>query len=272
MNEASPGVLAWWASLSAIAVLNIALWTASASLVDRRLRDASASDRAWWRRQRLLSAGFVFGCAFRSFLPRADVQRICLYDSWLSCVFIGRSVATIAELCFMAQMAAHLRRLADEMDAPAARNLSRLVVPIIAVAETFSWSAVVTTDYLGNACEETLWAVAGTLLLIGCAALWRRCDARRRRLLIVPFVAAPCYLAFMATVDIPMYVTRWRADQAAGRPYLSFTQGLYDLTHRWVLTRQWSDWRTEIPWMTLYFSAAAWISIALAIPSRNEDA
>ena len=38
-----------------------------------------------------LCAAYVFGCAFRSFLPRADVQRICLFDTWLSSVVIGRS-------------------------------------------------------------------------------------------------------------------------------------------------------------------------------------
>ena len=53
----------------------------------------------------LLCAGYVFGCAFRSVLPRADVQRICLFDTWLSSVVIGRSVATVAELCFAAQWA-----------------------------------------------------------------------------------------------------------------------------------------------------------------------
>jgi hypothetical protein len=46
----------------------------------------------------LLSGAYVFGCAFRSILPRADVQRICLFDTWLSSVMIGRSVATVAEL------------------------------------------------------------------------------------------------------------------------------------------------------------------------------
>jgi hypothetical protein len=268
MPESSAGVLVWWSALSAIAVLNIVLWSLSASALARSRGSRSPEDQAWRRRQLLLSAGFVFGCAFRSFLPRADVQRICLYDSFLSCVFIGRSVATIAELCFMTQMALHLRRLADQTSAPAARFLSRLIVPIIAVAETCSWYAVLTTNYIGNACEESLWTVSGALLLIGCATLWPRCDAKRRKLLLVPFIAAPCYLAFMTTVDVPMYLSRWRADQASGRAYLSPAQGLWDLTHRWVLTRQWSDWRTEIPWMTLYFSVAVWISIALATPSR----
>jgi hypothetical protein len=49
-----------------------------------------------------LSAAYVFACAFRSFLPRADIQRICLFDTWLSSVTVGRSVATVAEICFTA--------------------------------------------------------------------------------------------------------------------------------------------------------------------------
>ena len=46
----------------------------------------------------LLCAAYVFGCAFRSFLPRADVQRICLFDTFWSSVVVGRTVATVAEM------------------------------------------------------------------------------------------------------------------------------------------------------------------------------
>jgi hypothetical protein len=53
----------------------------------------------------------VFGCAFRSFLPRADVQRICLFDTWLSSILVGRSVATVAEVCFAVQWAIILHQL-----------------------------------------------------------------------------------------------------------------------------------------------------------------
>jgi hypothetical protein len=58
-----------------------------------------------------LSAAYVFGCAFRSVLPRADIQRICLFDTWLSSVTVGRSVATVAEICFVAQWAIILHQL-----------------------------------------------------------------------------------------------------------------------------------------------------------------
>jgi hypothetical protein len=30
-----------------------------------------------------------------------------------------------------------------------------------------------------------------------------------------------------------------------------------------VVSYRWEDWKSEIPWMTLYFSVAVWISIAL---------
>ncbi len=59
----------------------------------------------------LLCAVYVLVCAFRSAMPRADVQRICLFDTWLSSVMVGRSVATVAELCFAAQWAIVLRTL-----------------------------------------------------------------------------------------------------------------------------------------------------------------
>jgi hypothetical protein len=58
-----------------------------------------------------LSAAYVFGCAFRSFLPRADIQRICLFNTWLSSATVGRSVATVAESCFAAQWAIVLYQL-----------------------------------------------------------------------------------------------------------------------------------------------------------------
>jgi hypothetical protein len=169
----------------------------------------------------------------------------------------------------MTQMALSLRRLAVERGAGLAHALSLPVVPLILIAETCSWYAVLTTNYVGNACEESLWTLSAGLLLAGCAALWPKCGARLRRRLLVPFVAAPCYLAFMCRVDVPMYLSRWRADQSAGRTYLTLSRGLYDVSHRWTVTRQWADWRTEIPWMTLYFSFAVWISIALAIPSSH---
>jgi hypothetical protein len=60
-----------------------------------------------------------------------------------------------------------------------------------------------------------------------------------------------------------MYRARWKADQAAGRKYLSIAQVVFDVTRRRVVSRRWEDWRGEVVWMTLYFSFGVWVSISL---------
>jgi hypothetical protein len=211
----------------------------------------------------LLSAVYVIGCAFRSILPRADVQRIGLFDSWVSSVLVGRSVATVAELCFMAQWALLLNHIAKDARARFWIVLSWLLVPLIVVAEVCSWYAVLTTSYLGNAIEESLWALCAVLLLVAFFRLWSRCQAAYRPFLAAGLVLGVAYVAFMCIVDIPMYVSRWLADEASGREYLSLSQGLWDVQSRWTVTFAWKEWRPEIPWMSLYFSVAVWCSIAL---------
>ena len=67
----------------------------------------------------------------------------------------------------------------------------------------------------------------------------------------------------MFLVDVPMYWSRWMADEAMGRQYMSLSQGMFDISGRWVVSHRWEDWRSEVTWMSLYFSVAVWISIAL---------
>jgi hypothetical protein len=82
----------WWSMLTLVSGANIAVWF----LLYRQLEPAGGLGSASGiEAMLLLCAGYVFGCAFRSLLPRADVQRICLFDTWLSSVMVGRSVATV---------------------------------------------------------------------------------------------------------------------------------------------------------------------------------
>ena len=67
----------------------------------------------------------------------------------------------------------------------------------------------------------------------------------------------------MCTTEVPMYVSRYRADRAAGRPTLSLSDGLRDCWQRRVVTYRWDDWNEEIPWMSLYFSTGVWVSLSL---------
>ena len=95
-------VALWWSFLVTVSALNIALLVGLRAVY--RANPFGAANAIFAGEPlALLSAVYVFGCAFRSLLPRADVERICLFNTWLSSVLIGRSVATLAELCFAVQ-------------------------------------------------------------------------------------------------------------------------------------------------------------------------
>jgi hypothetical protein len=275
----------WWGLLTLVSGANIAIWF----VLYRQLHDQPAGDlggtsgielmflqnggfasKSSIEPMLLLCAAYVFGCAFRSFLPRADVQRICLFDTWLSSVAVGRSVATVAEICFAAQWAIILHQLGTMTGSDTTLNAAWVIVPLILIAECFSWYAVLTTHYLGNAIENSLWAVAFFVVGIGLCRLLPEFDGPVRVALVMAIIGIAAYLAFLMTIDVPMYVSRWRADIADGNKRLRPLEGLRDVSTRWVVTHDLAEWKDEIAWMSLYFSAAVWASLALCVCSSLE--
>lgn len=212
----------------------------------------------------LLSTAYVLGCAFRSVLPRADVQRICLFNTWLSSVFVGRSVATVAELCFVVQWAIVLRALAETTNSPTARIVSKAIVPLIVIAEICSWYAVITTDYLGNVCENSLWTLSFALIGIALLQVAGGFRGTVKYVFTAAAVGMAAYVVFMCTVDLPIYFARWQADLASGKSYFGLFSGLHDVATRWIVTHDIKHWDGEIAWMSLYFSMAVWSSLLLA--------
>jgi hypothetical protein len=264
-------VALWWALLSLISGANIVFWLLLYRQYYGQPVTGLGSRASETGPMLMLCAAYVFGCAFRSVLPRADVQRICLVDSWLSSVFVGRSVATVAEVCFAAQWAIILGQLGNIAGAETAVNIARIIVPLIIVAEICSWYAVLTTNFLGNAIENSLWAVAFFLVGIGLGRLLPEFEGPVRWLLITGLVGIACYLAFLVMVDVPMYLNRWRVEHANGTPLLHPLEGLRDAATRWIVTHDYDHWKEEIAWMSLYFSAAVWASLALCVVSSFDD-
>jgi hypothetical protein len=258
------GVELWWIFLSIVSLTNISLWTYSLLILVRR----KARFPADVYRGRLLiiwlSCGYVYGCAFRSFLPRIDVERICLVDSWLSSMLVGRSVATIAELCFITQCALLLHEAGKRVDDRLSIIISLLLVPVIVIAEGFSWYATISTHYFGSVVEESLWTIAGMMLVASFFSLWPCVSGRHRDFLGIMILFSLGFIFFMVTVDVPMYWQRWQQDAVSGLEYLSFVQGIQDVSGDCIVSFEWQDWRQEVPWMTLYFTVAVWLSIYLA--------
>ena len=264
LRRAGSNPLAWWWSLlTVVSSGNIALWF----LLYRHFqihptgRDG-ASDTGFML---FLCAAYVFGCAFRAFLPRADVQRICLFDTWLSSVVIGRSVATVAEICFVGQWAIVLHQLGSVAGVDTTLYIAWSIVPLIVAAQCCSWYGVLTTNCLANAIENSIWAVAFLAVGVGLCLLLPELGGLVRSALVVAIIGIAGYLAFLITVDIPMYLNRWQDGLAAGSRVLGPLEGLRDVTTRWIVTHDFARWKDEIAWMSLYFTVAVWASLALCL-------
>jgi len=206
----------------------------------------------------------VAGCAFRSALPVIDIPRIVLVDSRLSSVLVGRSVATVAELCFAAQWALVLHRAALLGGSAFVQAVAVAVVPLIVLAEGFSWYAVLTTEQRAHAVENSLWGLSAALTVAGVLVI----GPQRLAAVYLPVIAGgAAYVAFIFLYDVPMYWGRWVADQASGRTYLSVADGMTEVRGRWRVSYRWEDWRSEVAWMTLYFSCGVWSSVWLVYAS-----
>lgn len=268
--EWSNPVAVWWVFLLVASAANIALWL----VLHRHFRRKAADGRRTLfglELMLLLCAAYVFGCAFRSILPRADVQRIALFDTWLSSVVVGRSVATVAEICFAIQWVIVLRQLARLTKSDTVHNISNLVIPLILIAECCSWYAVITTSYLGNAVENSIWAVTFMLVWVALLRLLIEFHGIARVAIGMTAAGIAGYLAFLVAVDVPMYFGRWQADMAAGKELLGLSAGLHDVTTRWAVTHDFAHWQDEIAWMSLYFSTAVWSSLALCSLGLMQD-
>jgi hypothetical protein len=258
----SDGVIAWWIGMSGIGLFNIALWLYLFKRLPSQLGETTGSLPRYRRLQWIFSGVFVFGCASRSFIIRDDGGRLSMIDSWIGSVMVGRSVATVAELCFVIQWALLLALLSKRTGVRAASVFANVIVPLIVIAEVASWYGVVTTNNLGHAIEESIWAFCAFLFILGLGLCYRKVEPPVRRFITLGIGVGVAYLVFMLTVDVPTYFARWRADEASGYTYLTITEGLQDV-QRVVVTGQWEAWQYDMVWQTPYFSLAVWISLVL---------
>src|SRR5260370_34001120 len=61
-------------------------------------------------------------------------------------------------------------------------------------------------------------------------------DGAVRVVLAIAIIGIAGYLAFLMTIDVPMYLSRWRAGIADGSKLLGPLEGLRDVSTRWVVT------------------------------------
>ncbi|MCH2045500.1 MAG: hypothetical protein MK212_15390 [Saprospiraceae bacterium] len=259
--DGESSVLIWWSIMAAITVFNLLflIWAY------RRLKSELPSMspilqkiRNW---QFALASIYMLGCGSRALIPRGDLRRIGFWDSWLSSIVLGRSIATIAELSFVAQWCLILYEAGKHTGNKSIQFLAKLPFPIIFIAEISSWYACTTSNYLGTAIEESLWALAAAITIYGFYLALPYYKGIQKRFLNMAILAGIAYVIYMLGVDVPTYISNWQAAEAAGKTYLTVADGLAEISTTWNYTRAYVDWEYEMVWMTLYFSLAVWMSI-----------
>jgi hypothetical protein len=245
----------WLGSLAALAAFNVGLWIWIA-------RYASL-DTPYAQTQLLLSGVYVGVCGFRSLFPRVDLERVCLWDTWLSGILLGRTAATIAELCFALQCGLFLQRLSDITGIPALEAAAHAFVPLAIVAQVVCWYAVLSLNHIGHAIEESLWALLFLMLAAAFGLAAVGAGGLLRVMLIAGFLVYGVGAGLTLAFDVRMYVRRWR--QKTVGSYLTLDTGLRDSQRRRHPTLAWDVWREEAPWMTLYFSVGVWTSLAMVL-------
>jgi hypothetical protein len=256
LRGADKPVLWWWSFLFLVSAGNLILWVVIA-------REVHGLSDGYVGPQLLLSGIFAAACAFRSILPRVDLERQCLWNSPLSSILVGRSVATVAELCFAGQCALWILKLSVLTGNASLQVVGWLIVPLVLVAQLCCWYAVISLNHLGHAIEEILWSVMIFLVAVSLGVTLGQMPADSRILSGIAMVACAGAALLMLAVDVPMYLARWRHGKSSGVRYLSLMEGLRDALQRRRVAHRWSEWRPEVPWMSLYFSVGVWLSLCL---------
>lgn len=251
----------WWKFLCWIAVINILVWLAAI------WTHTETQGFSYWHP--VLSGIYVMVCAFRSFFPRIDLERYCLFDTPISSVVLGRTSATVAEIAFSIQCALLIYDLGMVLDSPAIVTISYSIVPIIVLAQTFCWYAALTLNHFWHGMEEFAWVVM-ILLAAGCfVAGYAYLDGAYQVLMIIGLLSCLGSAYIMLFIDIPMYFFRTQDGAKSGLQYLTVEEGFQDAMSRRVQTSDWEVWKKEALWITPYFTVGVWLSIGMMLVKFN---
>lgn len=248
------GALTWWRALSILGVSNVCLWLA--------IWHFSPISDPYHSVQLALSGVYVLVCAYRSIFPRVDLERLVVVDSTFSSIFLGRSAATIAEICFGIQLGLLVYQLGAYAGLPWVQHAAWVITLCTVVAQAFCWHSILTLNHITQAVESLLWAVGFSWMAALLTVIAMDTSGLVHSLAIGGVLCSAAFVIYCLTVDIPLYLRRFRNGRKQGQRYLSISEGARDAWGRRELSHSWDKWRDDALWLTPYFSIGAWFSMA----------
>lgn len=275
--------ITWYAVMCFLGVFNMIVYLV---LCQGLKRSSDALTAKYQRVQCLLAGPFIFVCTWRCFFPNLYEDRITWYDSWLCSIGMTRMAASVAELCWIAQVAIAIAFMHKELTIVYHGNTSTFwtcythfatygFVLVIFCAECCSDYATVTKDNLGFALEETCWGIAFTILLPAAFRLvfaFRTLPAASVRqggccsawvCVVVISCLSTAYLIWQWTMHVPPLWGLWFKQIRDGVQPLSFIEGMKDALFTYNTTHDYEIWSGSLVWLTGYMSGSVWSSLLL---------
>ena len=160
-----------------------------------------------------------------------------------------------------------------------------IVIPIIILAEVFSWLGSITEYQLWNVSEEVLWFLSSIILIVISLYILNNIKHIKTSKIrsiyyllsgIVP--VATIFATFMIVVDIPMYIQRWVKgekiesktihqifNEFKSKHRKNFDNKINDFRQCKKVDKSLNTWKQEMPWLTGYFTIGVWTTFVLAI-------
>ena len=258
-------VYIWWICLVSVSIFNIGY------ILNFFLTNEMNS---YQRKLTLLSIVYAVVCGIRSAFPKKDVECVCLFDCPLSWPIFGRSIATIAELCYIKLIILIIKGVAEDIGIESG-SISIMILeklfPFIALAQIFSWMGCLTKNNLWNASEESIWMITFTIITIIniniSNKIYLQEDSLKnnsiKSLLNMAIPLGIGFVLFLIIVDIPMYIKRWKKNpDPEVKP---MDENFRSLAQCKKVSKSFETWKQDIPWQTGYFTLGVWSSIGLVL-------
>lgn len=275
-------VLGWWTFLIIISIFNIlfiSIYAFTHTLNTKQLI--------------LFGFAFIFSivCAIRAFYPTKYTEKTCFLKTKYYTPFVIRILATIAEIVYILLFVYVFIYIINIIKNITRINLNYLkkyiyiVIPIIVLAEVFSWLGSITEYQLWNVSEEILWLITSIMLIVISIFILNNIKNIKSTKIksiyyllsgIVPL--ATIFATFLIVVDIPMYVKRWiKGEQLEAKPLQqifnefknkhrkNFDNNIKDFRQCRKVDKSLNTWKEEMPWLTGYFTIGVWSTFVLTI-------
>jgi hypothetical protein len=227
----------------------------------------------------ILLANAIIFTGIRGIYPVLEGEKKCMYNN--ATPLVTRSCATIAEVSFgilIVLMVINMLKFIQKKDKNSIfTNLEKICYIIISfpiISNLNCWMGVSTNDNLFNSIEESLWTVYAVVLLAIMSFILKNLKSNIPKFNLINttcisgIILLVLYISYMIIFDIPLYLKRYLyliEDSNVEK----LNDGLRSMFECKNVTNKYSDWSSEIIWMTSYFTI--WMFLLFGIYYINSQ-